>query len=144
MPLERSYVEWRASVFGNGQLKPGLTCGQCHMPGREAPLLRCSTPRHGRCMTTACRGGPGALALPERAAQRQAVQRDLDTAVAAKLCVTPDGAGLVAEVTLDNAGAGHSFPSGAAHDRRAWVELSAFNAGGLVFQSGGVPEAGRG
>ncbi len=141
VPLERSYVEWQASVFGNGQLKPGLTCGQCHMPGREAPI---AAVLNAPTRTLHDHSMPGVdLALspfPERAAQRQAVQRDLDTAVAAKLCVTPDGAGLVAEVTLDNAGAGHSFPSGAAHDRRAWVELSAYNAGGLVFQSGGVPE----
>lgn len=139
--LERSYIEWQASVFGNGDGKLGLTCGQCHMPGREGPA---AAVKDAPTRTLHDHAMPGVdLALtpfPERNAQRVGVQRDLDTAVAAKLCVTPDGAGLLAEVTLDNAGAGHSFPSGAAHDRRAWVELSAYNGTALMFQSGAVTE----
>lgn len=139
--LERTYIEWQASVFGNGDSKLGLTCGQCHMPGREGPAAAVANAPTRTVHDHAMPGVDLALSpFPERTAQRLAVQRDLDTTVAAKLCVTPDGAGLLAEVTLDNAGAGHSFPSGAAHDRRAWVELSAYSAGGLVFQSGGVPE----
>lgn len=139
--LERTHIEWQASVFGNGQARQGLTCGQCHMPGREAPAAAVPNAPTRTVHDHAMPGVDLALSpFPERSAQRQAVQRDLDTAVAAKLCVTPDGAGLLAEVTLDNAGAGHSFPSGAAHDRRAWVELSAYNASALVFQSGGVTE----
>ena len=44
---------------------------------------------------------------------------------------------------LENAFAGHSFPSGAAHDRRAWVEVKAWDdADQLIFESG-VVEAGE-
>jgi hypothetical protein len=139
--LERTYKEWQGSVFATGDGRQKLSCGQCHMPGRSglAAYVENAPMRtvHDHMM-------PGVdLALspfPDIAAQRAAVQRDLDTTVAAKLCVTPEGAGLKVDVTLDNAGAGHSFPSGAAHDRRAWVELSAYNAGALVYQSGGVQE----
>jgi len=49
-------------------------------------------------------------------------------------------AGVVAEITLDNAFAGHKFPSGAAQDRRAWLELIGYRGGVQVFASGVVPE----
>jgi hypothetical protein len=77
----------------------------------------------------------------DEVAQRAAVQKLLDATLLAKLCVkqTPT-TGLVAEVTLDNAFAGHKFPSGAAQDRRAWVELIAYRGAAQVFASGVVPE----
>lgn len=139
--LERTYKEWQGSVFATGDGRQKLTCGQCHMPGREQKAVFVE---NAPMRTVHDHSMPGVdLALspfPDIAAQRSAIQRDLDTTVAAKLCVTPDGASLKVDVSLDNAGAGHSFPSGAAHDRRAWVELSAYNAGSLVYQSGGVKE----
>ena len=39
-------------------------------------------------------------------------------------------------VTLDNAFVGHEFPSGAAHDRRVWLELHASANGTDVLTSG--------
>ena len=42
-------------------------------------------------------------------------------------------------VTLADSVVGHDFPSGAVHDRRAWVELVAKASGQVVFQSGVVP-----
>ena len=41
---------------------------------------------------------------------------------------------------LENVSAGHSWPSGAAHDRRAWVEVVATRAGETVFETGVVAE----
>ena len=41
-------------------------------------------------------------------------------------------------VTLENIGAGHSWPSGAAADRRAWVEVVASNQGQTLYTSGVV------
>lgn len=139
--LERTYKEWQASVFATGEGRQRLTCGQCHMPGRSGLVAYVD---QAPMRTVHDHSMPGVdLALspfPEIAAQRQAIQRDLDSTVAAKLCVTPDGTGLRVDISLDNAGAGHSFPSGAAHDRRAWVELSAYKGSGVVYQSGGVAE----
>ena len=43
-------------------------------------------------------------------------------------------------LTLDNAFVGHRFPSGAAQDRRVWVELHAYASGVEVFSSGVVPQ----
>src|SRR5690606_39395600 len=48
--------------------------------------------------------------------------------------------GAVLELVLENVSAGHHFPSGASQDRRAWVELRAFNADQLVYSSGVVDD----
>ena len=45
-------------------------------------------------------------------------------------------------VRVDSIGVGHTFPSGAAQDRRAWLEVIAYDAtdNAIVFQSGVVPD----
>jgi hypothetical protein len=40
------------------------------------------------------------------------------------------------EATVENAGIGHAWPSGAAHDRRAWLEVVAYAKGAVIFESG--------
>jgi hypothetical protein len=139
--LERTFLEWKGSLFATGDARQQLTCGQCHMPGR--PGMAADVPGatirldHDHMMP----GVDVALSpFPEMKAQRQAVQRELDTAVQARLCVRMEGADLLAELTLDNVGSGHDFPSGAAHDRRAWIELVAYSGGAIVYQSGNVAE----
>jgi hypothetical protein len=137
--VERTFEEWSASLYA----KPGqLSCGKCHMEGRDGLAAAVDgAPRrtvHDHSMAAVD------LALTpfsDEPAQRAAVQKLLDTTLLAKLCVkqTPT-TGLVAEVTLDNAFAGHKFPSGAAQDRRAWVEVIAYRGGVEVFASGVVPE----
>ncbi len=60
-----------------------------------------------------------------------------------QLCASPPLAESELEVILENAFAGHSFPSGAAQDRRAWVEVKAWDdTDQLIFESG-VVEAGQ-
>lgn len=54
------------------------------------------------------------------------VERLLASSLLAEICVAETGA---IEVTVENAGAGHHWPSGASHDREAWLELKAFEAG---------------
>ena len=78
--------------------------------------------------------------FPERDPQRAGVQKLLDDAISAKLCVTPDAAGVHVEVTLRSEKVGHSFPSGSAQDRRAWVELEGTLGGAVTFASGQIPE----
>lgn len=138
--LERSFVEWQETLYANPVHEELLTCGGCHMEGRDglaadvagAPLRRV----HDHSM-------PGVDVafhdFPEREAQRALVQAALDTTVVAQLCV----GGTEAELTLENVAAGHSFPSGAALHRRLWVELRAFRGDVEIFSSG-VVEAGEG
>jgi hypothetical protein len=44
------------------------------------------------------------------------------------------------QVTLDNASVGHGWPSGASQDRRAWVELIAYEGDQAVYQTGVVAD----
>jgi hypothetical protein len=137
--IERTFEEWKTSLYA----QPGqLSCGKCHMEGRDGQAARVDgAPRrtvHDHMMPAM---DVALTPFNDEPAQRAAVQRLLDTTLLAKLCVkqTPT-TGLIAEITLDNAFAGHKFPSGAAQDRRAWVELVAYRGATPVFTSGVVPD----
>ena len=136
--IERTFEEWNASLYA----KPGqLACGKCHMEGRDgvaakvdgAPMRRV----HDHAMAAV---DIAVTPFSETDAQRAGVQRLLDATLLTKLCVKQAPAGVLAEVTLDNAFAGHKFPSGAAQDRRAWLELIAYRAGAQVFATGVVAD----
>ncbi|MCA9684344.1 MAG: hypothetical protein KC457_19265, partial [Myxococcales bacterium] len=63
------------------------------------------------------------------------------TALCASLCVREEGPGAEVTVWLHNEGSGHSWPSGATPDRRAWVELvSRDDADAVLYSSGVVGE----
>lgn len=144
--IERTFEEWQGSVFSQPNPNSGLSCGQCHMdqsttlePAANAPGVF-SRRLHSHRF-------PGVdLALtpfPDADAQRAAVQKFLDTALQSALCVRGIGLGTTSvEVILDNVAAGHGFPSGAAQDRRAWVEVNAYANGASIYQSGVVPMGG--
>jgi hypothetical protein len=136
--LERTYLEWQASVFAKAP--GGATCGQCHMnqsaalePIAQAPNVF-SRRRHGH-------GFPGVdVALtpfPEAAQQKRDVKNLLDSTLQTALCFSPTGS---IRVFLDNVAGGHSFPSGATQDRRNWVEVVAYTGANPVYQSGVVPD----
>lgn len=142
--IERTYTEWKESVYAHaGPSK--LTCSECHMRGREGvaapgvdgvPLRRI----HDHSMA----GVDVALTdWPGRERQRQLVQTALDTTLLANLCVDASPERTFARVTLENVAAGHMFPSGAASDRRLWVELVAYDEGGGVLWSTGVVDDGE-
>jgi hypothetical protein len=62
----------------------------------------------------------------------------LDTSLNVEICVEPTGQSQSAiYLTLENASSGHFFPSGASHDRRVWVEVTAYDAAGTVLYSSG-------
>jgi hypothetical protein len=138
--IERTFLEWRLSRFGTGvQEKP--SCAACHMPGREgrAAVVEGAPPRrvHDHAMV----GVDVALTpFANKEDQRARVQRMLDDAVIAKLCVTPAGIGATIEVTLRTEQVGHGWPSGSTQDRRAWIELTASRADAVVLESGHVPD----
>jgi hypothetical protein len=75
--------------------------------------------------------------LPHTSDQKQAIQSLLDSTLQSALCVaTPGGGTSSLRVILDNVAAGHSWPSGASQDRRAWIELVAYAAGNVIYESG--------
>lgn len=136
--IERTFDEWKRSLYA----KPGqLACGKCHMEGRDGrAALGGDTPTrrvHDHSMPAVDVALTPFFGVD---LQRASVQRLLDTTILAKLCVKQTPLGFVADVTLDNAFAGHSFPSGAAQDRRVWLELVAYRAGTEIFSAGRVED----
>ena len=135
--LERTYAEWQESLFSvDGPTR--LSCGHCHMPGYPGTAAIDGPERtaHDHAM-------PGVdIALtdfPQRDAQRALVQEALDDTLISELCVLPITAGSEVTLRLENVSAGHRWPSGAAHDRRAWVELVAYAGDEVVLSTGVVP-----
>lgn len=156
--IERTFAEWKETVFALPDPTPQSflhqTCTSCHMfPSTESIATGDNTGNrqygfHDHTM-------PGIdLALtpfPEMDEQARVVQRDLDAALTivglrplgsqepyGGICVEPTG-----EITvrIDTLNVGHMFPSGAAQDRRSWIEVQAFNAAGqVIFDSGVVPD----
>lgn len=135
--LERSFEEWRGSLFAHETQAELQTCVRCHMPGRDGLAAYVEGVPVRRVHDHAMPGVDVAVTeWPEADAQRAAVQRDLDTTVFAVLCVKRVLGGVELRVDLEDFAAGHHFPSGAAHDRRAWVELRASRAGRTLYETG--------
>jgi hypothetical protein len=165
LELERTYQEWAHSVFGPernaGTANAGdaslLTCAGCHLPQTNEPtvapgVLRSaagSAPRPGMHDHTMPAVDVALSPFPQTAdvAFNRAVESEhqsrvralLDTSLGVEICVQLlPGQSSAVFVTLENASAGHSFPSGAAQDRRAWVALRALRGDQLLFESGQV------
>lgn len=158
--VERTFAEWKTTIFATStQANTQLSCGGCHMrsstdviadaPGLNVPLRQNGFHSHE---------WPGIdLAMtpfPEREAQRVAVQQILDQSISiigpspripgtpppGGICVEPVAGGRIT-VRVDSVGTAHSWPSGAAQDRRAWLEVIAYRAdGSIAFQSGVTPD----
>jgi Cytochrome c554 and c-prime len=135
--LERSFVEWRASRFS----KPGAdlqTCATCHMLGYDGQAAAGAQRR--RLHRHMWPGVDTALTddYPGVGAQMAAIDCTFRDAIELTLTAADNRA----SVTLRNRAAGHAWPSGAAQDRRAWVELIAYDAAGQILQQSGVVEDG--
>jgi hypothetical protein len=139
--LERTFAEWQGTVFS--QVGVGTTCGQCHMDQSKTPEPAAEAPGVVARRTHDHRFPGVDLPLttwPGSDELRSATQSFLDTTLQSALCVRGAGAVTDLRVVLDNVAAGHSFPSGAAQDRRAWVHLTAYADGKVLYESGNVPD----
>lgn len=139
--FERTYQEWTETLFAQHGEPWALGCTDCHMEGRDgvaAQVVGAPTRRVHSHMFPA-------IDIPlvessEAEVQRAAVLQMLQTTLWAELCVIVYEGGALANLTLENLAAGHSFPSGAAQDRRVWVQVQASLEGEIVYQSGVVPD----
>ena len=135
--IERTFAEWRGTVFA--KIDVGGGCTSCHMLGRDGEAADGT----GVVRRIHDHGFPGVdVALtpwPGKEQQRAGIERDLGNAIQAALCY--DERNRKIEVVLDNAGVGHAWPSGAAQDRRAWLEVNAYQGDSLIYQSGVVAPA---
>ena len=141
--LERTFTEWKASLFGNGSAG-GLSCGNCHMIGDSDTVASVDGVPLREVHDHRMPGVDVAITpWPFHDEHVEEVKAELKGTLVGQLCTSPPLAESELEVILENAFAGHSFPSGAAHDRRAWVEVKAWDdADQLIFESG-VVEAGE-
>ncbi len=137
--IENTFAEWKQSVFATGPAP--VSCAGCHMPGREGVVADVEGAPVRRLHDHSMPGVDVALTpWPEVDSQLQAIRRDLRRAITAQLCVQPGDLGPEIVVILDNVLAGHAFPSGVTHARRAWVELVALDGEAPILMSGVVED----
>jgi hypothetical protein len=128
-----------------------LTCSGCHMPQtHEATVAAGATtsePRLGMhdhttpaldiALSPFPQTGDDAFDRSVEEEHQARVRALLDTSLGVEVCVQAlPGETAAIFVTLENASAGHAFPSGAAQDRRVWVQLRAHRGDELLFESG--------
>jgi hypothetical protein len=151
--LERTYAEWQESFFADldplsgGPAIYGLRCGSCHMgpavdgPIADAPGVRADRRHHPHGMPAvdvALHDWPSAeLGAQLRAEQLAGIELQRKSALCTSICVNPrDQGGSDVDIYLHNEFSAHAWPSGAAQDRRAWLELRAFSGGAPVLEVG--------
>jgi len=150
--LERSFAEWQTTFFSDADPKHHLTCGGCHMrsskdviaddPAASVTLRDSGFHQHQwQAIDSAL------IAWPDQDQLKQQIQADLDPAITivgpkptvgpapGGICLNPNG---TITVRMDTIGTGHAWPSGASQDRRAWLEVVAYDATGAVVFSSGV------
>jgi len=158
--LERTFAEWQGTVFapGHDANNPnGISCVGCHMPapargatGSIFPAGPKTRSLHDHLFpgvdvalstgTAAVDGG--ASDAGANAQNDSAVQGFLETTLrVARLCVEyqtdpADRQRIRLLVDIDNVGAGHAWPSGAAQDRRAWADLRVLVDDQVVYTTG--------
>ncbi|HEU4733562.1 MAG TPA: multiheme c-type cytochrome, partial [Kofleriaceae bacterium] len=154
--LERTYQEWQTTFFSEPDPLHHLTCGACHMASStdviaDAPGLDVKSRMHGFHEHQWPAIDQALTPFPETDAQAAGIQRDLDPAIAivspaplgsnvqpGGICLDPPD---TLSVRIDSIGTAHAWPSGAAQDRRAWLEVIAVDKDGNdVFHSGVVPD----
>ncbi len=156
--IERTYAQWQGSFYSDPDpddlSRPAfyaLSCIDCHMDREtgaiaDYPGVRGDRDRHSHGFVgvdVALTEFPNpSLAAAMREEQLEGIAEARKTALCASLCVDEGEAGeALITVWLHNEAAGHAWPSGATPDRRAWVELLAYDgADTSVFESGVVAE----
>ncbi len=158
--LETTFQEWQGSVFSHDDPASFVpqTCSMCHM--QSEPDKKFIANKAG--LDVRARDGSFHLhrfaaidqattAFPDLPGQTAAIHDILDPSLTivgqnpvtgppapGGICLNPPGE---LTVRVDTTQIGHAFPSGAAQDRRAWLEVIAYDATDqVVFQSGVVPD----
>jgi hypothetical protein len=155
--LERTYTEWQASLFSQDDPSRFLpiTCSGCHMISStgviaQGPGLSVGTRTDGFHDHSLPAIDQAITDFPNKDAQTMGIQTELEGAIAivgpaptgggaapGGICVVPEDGGAI-RVRADSFQIGHMYPSGAAQDRRAWLEVIAYDASNTVVFSSGV------
>ena len=144
--LERTYAEYQMSFFSNAPADRGRdTCNGCHMHGTTGVAADYKGVRGRQVHEHLWAGVDVALDdFPHRDAMTSAVSScALPSASVSFFDIQPTEllpGEFSVEVTMETS-AGHAQPSGAAQDRRMWLELTALDASGkTIFQSGAIAD----
>jgi hypothetical protein len=143
--LERTFAEYKETIFAQHGTPNFLSCPTCHMPNREG-LAAVDDGLPGDDENVATRSvhshlWPGVdVALtswPDREEYEAAVQCTLDDSVSIDMMRTGQGEPDTIVYAIESA-SGHKMPSGASQDRRMWIEMVGYDADGEVVCSRGV------
>jgi hypothetical protein len=154
--VERTFAEWKTSIFAtNADKSARVSCGSCHMEpftGVVADAPGVTSREFGRHDHKFPAIDQALVDFPQITEQDEAVRSFLEgsskivgpaktpgTAPPGGICNQPNGI----YVRIDGIGIGHNFPSGSAFDRRAWLEVKAYDAevgGNVIYSSGVVPD----
>jgi nitrate/TMAO reductase-like tetraheme cytochrome c subunit len=157
--LERTFSEWKTTFFSsstNPELH--LSCGGCHMPSTAKDVIAddpdANVPEraHGFHEHLWPAIDQAMTAFPNVDVMAGRIQDEIDSTVTiiglkplvgdpqSGICVTPEGGGTI-RVRMDTLSLAHAWPSGAAQDRRAWLEVNAYDASNnLLLSTGVVPD----
>lgn len=136
--IERTFEEFKTTIFATAE-QGKLSCSGCHMVGFDNEVVADfdgvgTRTRHEHTF-------PGVdVALtpwPGGELQLAGIERDLFPSIIPTLCVTPEP---LIRYRLDNVFAGHMIPSGAAADRRVWMEIKAYTDDTVAWEFGAVAE----
>jgi hypothetical protein len=136
--LERTFLEYQGSLYA----ETGAafeTCSGCHMPGRPGKAANLPDAPERTIHEHLWPGVDVALTtFPDREAQRLAIECALASS-ARVFDLRHDGfGGFTVQIETS---AGHNQPSGAAQDRRMWLEVIAYDAQDRrVFESGDIAD----
>jgi hypothetical protein len=156
--LERTFAEWKTTVFAiqdPANFLP-VTCSTCHMTPTDGVIasgdgLDVKSRELGFHNHTMAGIDKALTPFPQMDEQAMEIEKILKPSLGIKgpralgavdarggICLLPSGE---IQVRVDSLSPGHHFPSGAAQDRRVWLELTAYDASGTVlYQRGHVPD----
>jgi hypothetical protein len=141
--LERTFEEYGMSVFANPKAPTGITtCSGCHMPGRNA--LAADDPPSGVVIRRVHEHlWPGVdVHLDDSPGRDVLTAAVADCELSTSISLFTLDVDMFGKFTFTmETQAGHAEPSGAAQDRRLWLEVVAFDDDGKVsFSSGQIAD----
>lgn len=145
--IERSFAEWKTTIFNNPDPIAGITCSKCHMKPSDGVIAE----GNGLAVGTRIQGfhehsfpaiDQAVTPFPQQTEQAAGIADILDNALTiigprpvaggtppGGICFDFYGQNTLS-VRMDTLSVGHMFPSGASQDRRTWLEVIAYNAAG--------------
>jgi len=134
--VERTFQEWQGTLFSQPPNGQGCAGNGCHMDTSDGVVSTTSSKVRRLHAHDFPAVDLAVTPFPEAEAQQMRAQQLLDAVLQPTLCYNDLTRRM--ELTLENVTAGHSWPSGATPDRRAWVELTATVGDTVIFSSGGA------